>query len=187
MSLGERDGCVGTERERVEVVLDRLDLRVVVDLVAHAEEHVLDLALHLRDRVQLPERQLLARERDVDELLRSAPLELFVSRSRRGAPRPRPRAACGCRSGACRSRGRARRAAPARGRSSGRGSGRARRRARPPSRGRGRSPAGLGSYCCQSTSLILPRRSTGGPEAKPRLVRRIGRASVRPRRRAGAG
>ena len=60
------------ERELVEVVLDRLDLAVVADLVAEAEEGVLDLAASLRDRVQVAERELLAGQRDVDDLLGQA-------------------------------------------------------------------------------------------------------------------
>ena len=54
------------EGELVEVVLDRLDLAVVADLVAEAEEGVLDLPPRLRDRVQVAERERLARQRDVD-------------------------------------------------------------------------------------------------------------------------
>ena len=45
------------ERELLEVVLDGLDLAVVADLVAEAEERILDLAAHLRDRVELAERR----------------------------------------------------------------------------------------------------------------------------------
>ena len=100
------------------------------DLVAEAEEDVLDLAADLRDRVQVAERQLLARERDVDHLLAQPPVELGALELVARARRPPPRAARGCRSAASRSRGRAPRGAPASARSSGRGSGRARRRAR---------------------------------------------------------
>ena len=113
MSRGERAECLGVERELVEVVLDGLDLAVVADLVAEAEEDVLDLAADLRDRVEVAERQLLARERDVDDLLAQARLELGAlelarsrsataasSRSRsafssiRSRGRGRPRSAC---------------------------------------------------------------------------------------------
>ena len=45
------------ERELVEVVLRRLDLAVVSNLVAEADEGVLDLAARLRDRVQMAERE----------------------------------------------------------------------------------------------------------------------------------
>ena len=55
---------------------DGLDLAVVADLVAEAEEGVLDDPPGLRDRVQVPERELVARKRDVDALLRQPPVEL---------------------------------------------------------------------------------------------------------------
>ena len=84
-----------TERELVEVVLDRLDLAVVADLVAEAEERVLDLAPHLRDRVQLAERQLLARQRDVDDLLRRRRSSSSRSSASLALLRPPPRAARG--------------------------------------------------------------------------------------------
>src|SRR5262249_11788770 len=64
------------EGELVEVVLGGLDLAVVADLVAEAQERVLDLAPRLRDRVQVPERQLVARERDVDDVLGERAAEL---------------------------------------------------------------------------------------------------------------
>ena len=66
------------ERELVEVVLDRLDLAVVAHLVAEPEERVLDGAPHLRDRMEVAERQLLARQRDVEHLVAQAPVELLV-------------------------------------------------------------------------------------------------------------
>ena len=77
------------ERELVEVVLDRLDLAVVADLVAEAEEGVLDLPPRLRDRVQVPERKLVAGQRDVDDLLGQravelGALELLAPRRQRG-------------------------------------------------------------------------------------------------------
>src|SRR6185437_13014547 len=64
--------------ELVEVVFDRLDLRVVPDLVAEAEERVLDDAADLGDRVEMADRQLLAGQRDVDDLVAQAAVELLV-------------------------------------------------------------------------------------------------------------
>ena len=64
------------EGELVEVVLDRLDLAVVADLVAEAEEGVLDLPPRLGDRVQVPERKLVAGQRDVDDVLGQRAVEL---------------------------------------------------------------------------------------------------------------
>ena len=66
------------ERELVEVVLDGLDLAVVANLVPEPEERVLDRATDLRDRVQMADGQLLARQRDVDHLLAQAAVELLV-------------------------------------------------------------------------------------------------------------
>src|SRR2546430_16281189 len=66
------------EGERVEVVFVGLDLRVVPDLVAEAEERVLDDAADLGDRVQMADRQVLARQRDVDNLVAEAAGELLV-------------------------------------------------------------------------------------------------------------
>ena len=57
------------ERELVEVVLGGLDLAVVTDLVAEAEEGVLDLAPRVGERVQVAEREPFAGERDVDDVL----------------------------------------------------------------------------------------------------------------------
>ena len=85
-------GVPRVEGELVEVELDGLDLAVVADLVAEPEERVLDLAPGLRDRVQVAERQLLAGERDVDDVLGKAPLELGaleLRASRRSTGRPR--------------------------------------------------------------------------------------------------
>ena len=64
------------ERELVEVVLGGLDLAVVADLVAEAEEGVLDLAPRLRERVQVAEREPFAGERDVDDVLGQRAVEL---------------------------------------------------------------------------------------------------------------
>ena len=64
------------EGELVEVVLGGLDLAVVADLVAEPEEGVLDLAPGLRDRMQVAERQALARERDVDDVFGERTVEL---------------------------------------------------------------------------------------------------------------
>ena len=54
--------------ERVEVVPDGLDLTAVVDLVAHAEEDVLDPAAQLRDQVQAARAERLAGQRRVERL-----------------------------------------------------------------------------------------------------------------------
>ena len=72
------------EGELVEVVLGRLDLAVVSDLVAEPDERVLDLAAGLRDRMEVAEGKLLARERDVDDVLRQGALELGALRARSG-------------------------------------------------------------------------------------------------------
>ena len=70
------------EAESVEVVAGRLDLAAVDDLVAEAEEDVLDVAAHERRRVeraaraQLRRPDQLGRERDVDALGREPLLEL---------------------------------------------------------------------------------------------------------------
>src|SRR5471032_670500 len=66
------------ERELVEVELDGLDFTVVAHLVAEPEERVLDHPAHLRDRMQMADRQLLAGERDVDHLFAEPPVELLV-------------------------------------------------------------------------------------------------------------
>src|SRR5207249_7673546 len=52
------------------------DLAVIADLVAEPEEGVLDLTAGLRDRVQVAERQRVAGERDVDDVLGERALEL---------------------------------------------------------------------------------------------------------------
>ena len=64
------------EGELVEVELRRLDLAVVADLVAEAEEGVLDLPPRLRERMQVAEREPLAGERDVDHVLGQRAVEL---------------------------------------------------------------------------------------------------------------
>ena len=70
------------EAERVEVVAGRLDLAAVDDLVAEAEEDVLDVAAHERRRVeraaraQLRRPEQLGRQRHVDALGREPLLEL---------------------------------------------------------------------------------------------------------------
>ena len=124
------------ERELVEVVLDRLDLAVVAHLVAQADERVLDLAAGLGDRVQVAERELVARERDVDGVLGQRPLEfgalervtpLCDGGFQRVADAVQQR---------CPSPGRAPLGAPVPARSSGRGS----ERGPPPARRRSRRP-----------------------------------------------
>ena len=70
------------EAERVEVVARRLDLAAVDDLVAEAEEDVLDVAAHERRRMQRAARtelrrpEQLGRQRHVDALGREPLLEL---------------------------------------------------------------------------------------------------------------
>ena len=64
------------EGELVEVVLGGLDLAVVAHLVAEAEECVLDLAARLGDRVQVAERERVAGERHVDDVLGQRAVEL---------------------------------------------------------------------------------------------------------------
>src|SRR5207244_9060763 len=64
------------EGELVEVVLRGLHLAVFADLVAQAEERVLDLAPRLRDRVEVPERELVAGPGDVDDILGEGTVEL---------------------------------------------------------------------------------------------------------------
>src|SRR5207302_2526129 len=71
-------GVCRRERELVEVELDRLDFAVVPDLVAEAEERVLDDAPDLGDRVEVTDRQLLARQGDVDHLIAQPAVELRV-------------------------------------------------------------------------------------------------------------
>ena len=68
----------GIGRERVEVVPGVGHLGAFVDLEAHAEEDVLDLALHLRQEVQPPAPERLARQCHVERALRVQPLERFV-------------------------------------------------------------------------------------------------------------
>ena len=67
----------GIGRERVEVVPGVRHLGALVDLEAHAEEDVLDLALDLRQEVQPPAPEPLARQRHVDRV-GVHPLELFA-------------------------------------------------------------------------------------------------------------
>ena len=62
--------------QRVEEVVRRLDFAALDDLVAHAEEDVLDLAPHLRDHVQTAAPLSLARQRDVELLLSERAVEL---------------------------------------------------------------------------------------------------------------
>ena len=56
----------GIARQRVEVLPDGCDLGPVPDLVAHAEEDVLDLAPDLRQQVQPPAANRVAGNRDVE-------------------------------------------------------------------------------------------------------------------------
>ena len=56
----------GVARQRVEVLPDGRDLGAVPDLVAHAEEDVLDLAPDLRQQVQPAAADRVARDRHVD-------------------------------------------------------------------------------------------------------------------------
>ena len=66
------------ERELVEVVRDRLDLAVVAHFVTEAEEGVLDQPARLRDRMELAERECLAGQRDVDDVVPERPVELLA-------------------------------------------------------------------------------------------------------------
>src|SRR5262249_14233957 len=60
------------------VVFDRLDLAVVTHLPAEAEERILDRPADLGDRVEVAEREVLAGEGDVDDLLAEAPVKLLA-------------------------------------------------------------------------------------------------------------
>jgi hypothetical protein len=63
--------------ERVEVVVDRLDLGPLGDLVAKADEDVLDLAPRLRDQVQAPDGgQRIGGQRDINTVLLQSGVEL---------------------------------------------------------------------------------------------------------------
>ena len=66
------------EVERVEVVVDGLDLGPFFDVEAEADEHVLDLASRLGDQVQAPELRCgVGRQRDVDAVALEPLLELL--------------------------------------------------------------------------------------------------------------
>ena len=70
-------GCVGVVVQRVEVVVDGLDLGPLGDPEAEAEEHVLDLAPRRGEQVQAADRlRRAARQRDVDGVGARAVLEL---------------------------------------------------------------------------------------------------------------
>ncbi len=56
----------GRDVERLEVVPVVLDLGTFRDRVAHAHEDVLELALHLRDEVQVTARSPVAAEGEVE-------------------------------------------------------------------------------------------------------------------------
>src|SRR5207244_2059664 len=66
------------ERELVEVVLDRLDLAVVPNLVAEAEERVLDDPPHLGYGMKRPDRRRFARQGRVESLVTELLAELRV-------------------------------------------------------------------------------------------------------------
>ena len=87
MSSCDRDGWPGVARQRVEVLPDGHDLGAVPDLVAHAEEDVLDLAPDLRQQVQPPARDRRAGDRHVDPAvgcgLVGDPQQLVLARERR--------------------------------------------------------------------------------------------------------
>src|SRR3990170_7711461 len=59
-----------------EVVPDGVDLTAVVDLVAEAQEDVLDLPPDLRDEVQVAAAAASGPKRHVDDLLPQTPVEL---------------------------------------------------------------------------------------------------------------
>ena len=66
------------EVERVEVVVDGLDLWPLFHVEAEADEHVLDLAARLGDQMEAPQlRRGVARQRDVDPVALEALLELL--------------------------------------------------------------------------------------------------------------
>src|SRR6266542_2860023 len=64
------------KRKPVEVVVRGLDLGTFDDLVAESQEDVFDLAPDLRDQMQVATRRPLAGQRDVDDLLGDATVEL---------------------------------------------------------------------------------------------------------------
>ncbi len=67
MSVSAPGGCAGSWFERVEVVVDGLDLGTLEHVEAHAEEHVLDQPARGREQVQPADRDgRLAGQRDVD-------------------------------------------------------------------------------------------------------------------------
>ena len=77
MSDVQPRGVRRREVERVEVVVDGLDLGPVDDVEAEPDEHVLDLALSLRHQVQAADRrERVGRQRDVDPVLLQAVAQL---------------------------------------------------------------------------------------------------------------
>ena len=96
-----RAGCVDVVVERVEVVVDGVDLGALDDAEAEADEDVLELAPRLGQQVQAPDRLGgRAGQRDVDDVggeprVELGAVELGLARlerrlERRGAPRWRP-------------------------------------------------------------------------------------------------
>ena len=84
-------GCCGRVVERVEVVVDEVDLRPLGDPEAEAEEDVLDLAPGRGQQVQAADRRdRRAGQRDVDAVGGQPGVELRRPRAPRGA---RPRSA----------------------------------------------------------------------------------------------
>ena len=175
MSRARARGVRGAVVERVEVVVDGLDLGPLDDREAEAEEDVLELAARGREHVQAPDRlRRRARQRDVDAVVREPLLELGARELRRRAPRSAPRAPGAPRWRPCRPRRAARpaarrpRAAAAAARPCARGSARAAPRASR-CRPRPRSPP---RACARSSAIrsIMTRGPYMGRETATRRV-----------------
>ena len=77
MSVRSRAACVGAVAERVEVVVDGLDLGALDDGEAQTDEDVLELAPGLGDQVQPPDAAAAgAGEGDVDAVGGQSHVEL---------------------------------------------------------------------------------------------------------------
>ena len=150
--------------QRGEVVPAVVDLGPVEDLVAEAEEDVLDLAADLGDQVEVP-----ARDRRAGKVTSTLSVVSAWSRSARSRLAWRSATASSSCSRtpfrAARSRGRAPRAARASARSSARGSGRGPRRARRASAA-GSPPAPR----CSSLSASIERLYLGDVPMRPKLT-----------------
>ena len=186
MSLGEREGWPRSVVSASKLCQASVDLGSFVDLEAHAEEDVLDLALHLSQEMQPAAPERLARQRHVEGALRIEPLERFgldgvLPLGDRSLEPPadavQQHAGLAVADAAKRLRQVASPAEVAHARVVEVG-------------GTGRR--GDCSLCVAFVLLPIHRRdspcwSTLAETFPPRHFDRIGRASVRPRRRAGAG